>query len=1108
MTDTVLRVIIDPSGAESGAKRVKASLNRIKTSSRAAEGETRKAGDALDKTGGYARRAGRALKETSAAFDRERKAASKAAVATSRFNKTAQTTTALSGTMGRALTGIGAGLTAVELVRLADANTRLQSRLALVTNGVEDQRAAYEGLLRVSNETRTDLNATGDLFVRLAQSTEQLGLSTEETLGLTKTLSQAFQVSGASAQAAGSAALQFAQGIASGQLRGEELNSVLEQTPRLAQAIAEGLGITVGQLREFAQEGQLTAEKVLPALQSQARAIGEEFAKLAPTVESSFVVLRNNIQDFIKGGDDASGVSKALAEAVLFASRNVDELAAAMGTVAAVKLVSFLANTALQMGTLTKAFGAGTLAARAFGTALTLATGPLGLIVGAATAAGFAIKAIADNMNDVADPTGAVKAEMDKLNGALDTLSQKDDAEPLKALVESAGQDAERFGGFVDQMNTKLENFKKRHKPGRGGAAKLRLTEEQITVLRQRNIIDEDITTDTDLSQAQYKDIINAMTLARDTAQEVGRVGSTALKTLGGATEEAGGSVKGLSISLDAAKSGLEEFQRDGELFELTAVQREIEMVKTEAKALRDSAEAGRLKDGSNGADVDALIARIAVAEQARVDAIKAANSESAKFLASLKGTVDSLRNSEIEALFDLPNADQAAAKLSEILGLTQEETEKVRALIEQRNALARADAARTASAKSVEAIKALDAERQALELAVTTKDLTIQKAREQIAEETLVEGMTERQRMAYERQREAVDRLNVSLTAKQEKEKRAGEGTDMLTDMRAEIEAIDLVLNGQAKEIEQANILLAIQKLEQDGNIILAEQLREEMALRGEKQAQLEAHQAQLARHQQLTDGLKIATSQFLTDSITGTDGLDGAFRGLVDRLRDMVIELLIIEPLMRGLSGGFGGGNIFGTVASTLISGFASGGGAGAAAGGASAIATPTATLAVGGVFDRGFQAFANGAEFARGRPQAFANGAEFARGNVRRFAEGGAFTNSIVDGDTYFDMGLMGEAGPEAILPLTRIGGDLGVKAQIMPMPMDGRASGGGGKSVNIIINNEVEVTTGSGDAEEIGAEVAAQMGMSIRATMKQIAKQEILTAVRPGGMLNRG
>ena len=95
-----------------------------------------------------------------------------------------------------------------------------------------------EALFQTSQETRQSVSATAEVYQRFAQANKQLGMSQEEMLAVMKTVNQTVAISGVSASSAAAALTQLGQGMGSGVLRGEELNSILEQTPRLAQAIA------------------------------------------------------------------------------------------------------------------------------------------------------------------------------------------------------------------------------------------------------------------------------------------------------------------------------------------------------------------------------------------------------------------------------------------------------------------------------------------------------------------------------------------------------------------------------------------------------------------------------------------------------------------------------------------------------------------------------------------------------------------------------------------------------------------------------------------------------------------------------------------------------
>ncbi|MCE2647115.1 MAG: tape measure protein, partial [Burkholderiaceae bacterium] len=183
-----------------------------------------------------------------------------------------------------AFAAAGLTVTAQGLARVADEYSNILARLRLTEGSAEAARAGLARVLEVAQQTNTSLNATATLYTRIAASGSELGLSNQQVLGLVQTINQAIQVSGAGAQESEAAVRQLVQGLQSGVLRGEEFNSVMEQAPRLARALADGLGVPLGALRSLAEQGRLTTDAVVRALQTQRGAIEQEFAVLPDTV--------------------------------------------------------------------------------------------------------------------------------------------------------------------------------------------------------------------------------------------------------------------------------------------------------------------------------------------------------------------------------------------------------------------------------------------------------------------------------------------------------------------------------------------------------------------------------------------------------------------------------------------------------------------------------------------------------------------------------------------------------------------------------------------------------------------------------------------------------
>lgn len=227
---------------------------------------------------------------------------------------------------GRLVAGIaaslGAGLSIAGLVRASDEAATISARLKLATGNAQQLATAQKAVFDLAQRTRTSLLATVDLYARIERSTRDLKVNQATILQLTETINQAAQISGGG-QGAEAALFQLSQGLASGTLRGEELNSVLEQTPRLAQAIADGMNIPIGKLRQIAQEGKLTSEAVLRALLSQSETLQKEFAEFPPTIASGFTAIRNAFVQYLQTSSQAGGAARDFAEALQAIARNL-----------------------------------------------------------------------------------------------------------------------------------------------------------------------------------------------------------------------------------------------------------------------------------------------------------------------------------------------------------------------------------------------------------------------------------------------------------------------------------------------------------------------------------------------------------------------------------------------------------------------------------------------------------------------------------------------------------------------------------------------------------------------------------------------------------------
>ena len=235
-----------------------------------------------------------------------------------------------------ALGGSYVGGLAKSVAETADQFRNLEARIKLATGEGPQFQAAFAGVQQIALRTNTALDETGTLFARLVSAGREAGQSAQaaqqNALDLAETINQAIQLSGASADASKAAVTQLIQGLQGGVLRGEEFNSVMEQAPRLAQALANGLGVTTGELRKMAEQGALTSDVVMKSLKGQADTVAAEFGKLPPTVGRALQNLSTQWTLYV-GESDKGLISSANAAKVIDAlAANIDTLVATLTT--------------------------------------------------------------------------------------------------------------------------------------------------------------------------------------------------------------------------------------------------------------------------------------------------------------------------------------------------------------------------------------------------------------------------------------------------------------------------------------------------------------------------------------------------------------------------------------------------------------------------------------------------------------------------------------------------------------------------------------------------------------------------------------------------------
>ncbi|MCO5355056.1 tape measure protein [Acidovorax kalamii] len=226
----------------------------------------------------------------------------------------------------KAIASIGIAASVQQYLRVADAVTALNNSLKLSAGSVQSASAAYEDLFQIAQRSRVGFLQLGETYSSISRATGELGVSQARMLKVTESIANAMTIGGGSAQSMNAALVQLGQGLASGTLRGEELNSILEQAPRLAKALADGLGVPIGKLRELGAAGEITSQQIVKALESQSAVLAKEVTGATLTLGQAFTQLTNSGTKAVGEFDKASGASTSLAQAISSVATAMDAM--------------------------------------------------------------------------------------------------------------------------------------------------------------------------------------------------------------------------------------------------------------------------------------------------------------------------------------------------------------------------------------------------------------------------------------------------------------------------------------------------------------------------------------------------------------------------------------------------------------------------------------------------------------------------------------------------------------------------------------------------------------------------------------------------------------
>lgn len=227
-------------------------------------------------------------------------------------------------TLANSLKALGGALVVRAIYQTADSMQNLHNRLILTAGSTEKAAAQFDQLFDVAQRTRTSVEGTITVFARMRLTLDENKVSTEELIGITESMQMAVTLSGASAQEATNAMIQLSQGMSQGSLQGEELKSVLEQLPYVADIIAKGMDTTRASLKQLGKQNKITADEIINAFREAKVEIQEAFLKTIVTLGQGMQVLKNGFMGLLVVIERSSGIFSFLGQLIAKVGLNME----------------------------------------------------------------------------------------------------------------------------------------------------------------------------------------------------------------------------------------------------------------------------------------------------------------------------------------------------------------------------------------------------------------------------------------------------------------------------------------------------------------------------------------------------------------------------------------------------------------------------------------------------------------------------------------------------------------------------------------------------------------------------------------------------------------
>ena len=244
----------------------------------------------------------------------------------------------------------GAAFSVSQVSNYADIYTGVVNKLKLVTDSQGQLSTAMADTHKIAQATASDWESVVTVYTKFQKISEGLGLTQIEVARITETVTKAIGMSGATADEGQRALTQFGQALNTGALKGQDLNSILSQTPGLTDAIAEGMGIASKDLKQLGADGKLTNEVIIQSLTKVASSVDAKYSETATLISASFSLVKNEAIKMVGEFDASTGASKKFVESMTLLSQNLGTITKLMmvgGAYMAGTYIPILATTAI-----------------------------------------------------------------------------------------------------------------------------------------------------------------------------------------------------------------------------------------------------------------------------------------------------------------------------------------------------------------------------------------------------------------------------------------------------------------------------------------------------------------------------------------------------------------------------------------------------------------------------------------------------------------------------------------------------------------------------------------------------------------------------------------